>query len=178
MSARHCRWYAGLVKVTVHVERSLLFCNPGDLIRSGCPASSTAVWNNDWTPYVTSDRKFQFQKPAGSRRDPCRKTLAFQLAFVTQSSWVTGILLAGGTFDGPFRWFSGAMKVFILLYHLTVLWAKIFGYLYMEVTRNRVNPGDAVGPETWSSRYILDSIRKNALKCKPITSLEAKHLNQ
>ena len=37
----------------------------------------------------------------------------------------------------------------------------------------RVNPGDAVGPESWSSRYILDFLRKNALKCRPITSLEA-----
>ena len=36
---------------------------------------------------------------------------------------------------------------------------------------HRVNPGDAVGPESWSSCYISDSLRKNALKCRPITSL-------
>ena len=36
------------------------------------------------------------------------------------------------------------------------------------------NPGHAVGPESWSNRYISDSLHKNALKCRPITSLEAK----
>ena len=43
---------------------------------------------------------------------------------------------------------------------------------------SRVNPGDAVGPKSWSSRYISNSIRKNALKCRPITSLEVKQLNE
>ena len=33
-------------------------------------------------------------------------------------------------------------------------------------------------PESWSSRYISESIRKNALKCRTITSLEAKQLNE
>ena len=39
---------------------------------------------------------------------------------------------------------------------------------------NRVNPGDTVGPESWPSRYISDSLRRNALKYRLITSLEAK----
>ena len=46
------------------------------------------------------------------------------------------------------------------------------------VNVGRVNPGDAVGSESWSSRYISDSVRKNALKCRPIPSLEAKQLNE
>ena len=28
----------------------------------------------------------------------------------------------------------------------------------------RVNPGDAVGSESWSSRYISDPVRKNGVK--------------
>ena len=43
---------------------------------------------------------------------------------------------------------------------------------------DRVNPGDAVGSKSWSSRYISDSPRKNALKSRPVTSLEAKQLNE
>ena len=39
---------------------------------------------------------------------------------------------------------------------------------------SKVNPGDTVGPESWLSRYISDSLSENALKCSPITSLEAK----
>ena len=55
---------------------------------------------------------------------------------------------------------------------VTTIRHKYLYYIY------RVNPGDAVGPESWSSRYISDSLRKNALKCRPITSLEAKQLNE
>ena len=51
---------------------------------------------------------------------------------------------------------------------------RYYGFRFV----NRVNPGDAVGQESWSSRYISDSLSKNALKCRPITSLEAKQLNE